>query len=371
MTTTQARSYPTSPAEITSEWLTTALRQSGAITKANVRSFDSKVIGEGAGLLGELVKLSLQYDKAEPDAPRSLIAKFPAAAQENRDVAMFFRSYEREVNFYEQIAEQVELRTPRCYFSAFEPETGDYVLLLEDLAPAVVGDQLAGCSAEHAELAISELAKFHATWWNSPELQKLDWMPSYDAEWYIKAAEDGYAQAWEPFVGFTKDYLTPELSDVGQRFGKSIRKVMNRLGNELPATIVHGDYRLDNLFFASPQGGAPFAVIDWQISSKGGGIFDVAYFVAGTLPEAERRATERDLVKLYHNTLDERGVKDYSVEQCWQDYRLSALLLLAYSVITLGSLDLANERGVELFTTISKRTLAAITDLKSAELLPS
>ncbi len=370
MTTTQARTYPVNPAEITAEWLTSALRQSGAIKDATVTSFDAKVIGEGAGFMGELAKLSLTYDKAEPDAPQSLIGKFPAAAMENRGVAMFFRFYEREVNFYEQIAEQVELRTPRCYFSAFEPSNGDYLLLLEDMAPAIVGDQIAGCSVNLAQLAIVELAKFHATWWNSPELDKLDWMPGYDAEWYIQAVEDGYAQAWEPFVEFTKDYLSPEMAGVCKRFGMSVRKVMNIVGREMPTTIVHGDFRLDNLFFASPQGGSPFAVIDWQLSSKGGGIFDVAYFVCGTLPEAERKATERDLVKLYNDTLIEHGVKDYSFDQCWHDYRLSALFLLGYSVIALGSLDHANERGVELFTTISKRTLAAITDLKSAELLP-
>jgi aminoglycoside/choline kinase family phosphotransferase len=283
---------------------------------------------------------------------------------------MFFRFYEREVNFYEQVAEQVELRTPRCYFSAFEPSNGDYLLLLEDLAPAQVGDQVAGCSAKHVQLAISELAKFHATWWKSPELDKLDWMPGYDAEWYIQAVEDGYAQAWQPFVEFTKDYLTPELADVCKRYGNCVRKVMNMVGREMPTTIVHGDYRLDNLFFASPEGGPPFAVIDWQISAKGGGIFDVGYFVGGTLAEAERKATERDLVKLYHDTLVQNGVKGYSFDQCWEDYRLSALFLLTYSVIALGSLDHANERGVELFTTISKRTLAAITDLNSAELLP-
>ncbi len=362
--------FPTSVSELTAEWLTKALRQSGAIKDATVTSFDARVIGEGAGFMGELAKLSLTYDKPEQGAPRSLVGKFPAAAMENREVAMFFRFYEREVNFYEQIAEKVELRTPRCYFSAFEPSNGDYLLLLEDLAPAQVGDQVSGCPADHVRLAISELAKFHATWWKSPELDNLDWMPGYDAEWYIQAVADGYAQAWEPFVEFTKDYLTPELADVCKRFGNAIPKVMNMVGRELPTTIVHGDFRLDNLFFASPEGGAPFAVIDWQISAKGGGIFDVAYFVAGTLPTAERRAVERDLVTLYHHTLVQRGVENYSFEQCWQDYRLSALFLLAYSVIALGSLDHANERGVELFTTISKRTLAAIADLNSAELLP-
>ena len=366
----EKRAYPTNPAEITAEWLTAALRNSGAIEDATVTSFDATVIGEGAGILGQLSKVALTYDTPEEGAPKSVIGKFPAAAPENREVAMFFRFYETEVNFYEQIAEKVELRTPRCYFSAFEPSNGDYLLLLEDLAPAQVGDQAAGCSGKHVQLAISELAKFHATWWNSPELDKLDWLPGYDAEWLIQAAEDGYAQAWEPFVEFTKSYLTPELADVCKRFGKSIRKIMNTLAKDGPRTIAHGDFRLDNLFFASKQGGAPFAVIDWQISGKAGGIFDIAYFVCGTLPVAERRAAEPDLVKLYHDTLVGRGVMDYSFDQCWEDYRLSTLFLLIPSVIPLGSLHLGNDRGVQLFTTISKRTLAAITDLKSADLLP-
>jgi hypothetical protein len=361
---------PSGPQDLTTGWLTAALRKGGAISTASVTNAKLRIIGEGAGFMGQLAQVTLTYDRVEVGAPKTLIAKLPAAAPENRDVAMFFRFYEREVNFYDQIAEQVELRTPRRYYGAFEPETGDYVLLLEDLAPAVVGDQLAGCKVEQARLALGELAKFHATWWNSPELEQLDWMPGYEADWYIAAVEGGYAQAWEPFVEFTKDYLTPELADVCRRYGRSIPKIMTTVGKELPRTIVHGDYRLDNLFFGAPGAGSRLAVIDWQISTKGGGIFDVAYFVSGTLPEAERRATERDLVRLYHDTLVERGVKDYSFEQCWEDYRLSTLFLLTYSVIALGSLDHANQRGVDLFTQISKRTLAAITDLKSAELLP-
>jgi len=35
----------------------------------------------------------------------------------------------------------------------------------------------------------------------------------------------------------------------------------------------------------------------------------------------------------------------------------------------MGSIDMANVRGVELFTTILKRTLAAIEDLNAGELL--
>src|SRR5438477_10985705 len=137
-----AVSYPTAPMQVTSEWLTRALRESGAIGGASVTSHRAKVIGEGVGFMGQLAHISLDYDRGEPDAPRSLIAKFPAAAQENRDLAMYFHFYEREVGFYQHIGGKMALRTPRCYFNAFDPSTGDFVLLLEDLAPAVVGDQV-------------------------------------------------------------------------------------------------------------------------------------------------------------------------------------------------------------------------------------
>jgi len=78
---------------------------------------------------------------------------------------------------------------------------------------------------------------------------------------------------------------------------------------------------------------------------------------------------ERDLVRMYHDTLVERGVRGYEFDRCWLEYRRSVMFLIVYSVIAMGSIDLANERGVELFTTILKRTLAAIEDLKAYEVL--
>ena len=362
-------SIPSGPQELTPEWLTNALRSGGAIKNAAVSSFDVKVIGEGAGFLGQLAHVRLHYDRPEEGAPPSLIAKLPAAAQENKELAQFFRFYEREVRFYDEIAGSVELRTPRLYFSHFDPGAGDFALLLEDLAPACVGDQLAGCSGRQVELAIRELAKFHAAWWEHPRLAELDWMPSIDAEWYIEAAEGGYAKAWGAFTEYFGDRLAPAMRDLGERYGKKIPQLMKSFATA-PCTIIHGDYRLDNLFFDASKGGTSFAVIDWQISARARGVFDVAYFLAGTLPSEERRGKERDIVRVYHDLLTEGGVRGYSFDQCWEDYRRSLLFLLNYAVIGIGSLDLANERGVELFEMIAQRTLTAIDDLNAGELLP-
>lgn len=169
--------FPTTPGQLTPEWLTYALRTSGAARTSSVTSYDAKTVGEGAGFQGELAHLTLRYDRPESGAPSSLVAKFPTAMQENREMGMYLRLYERETGFYQHIAPQVQLRTPRCYFNAFNPDNGDFLLLLEDLSPATCGDQVAGCSFEHVRLAIHELAKFHATWWNSPGLNALEWIP--------------------------------------------------------------------------------------------------------------------------------------------------------------------------------------------------
>ncbi len=359
--------FPTSLAELTPEWLTKALKQNGAIKNATVISFETKTVGAGAGFMGQLGHVKLQYDQPEPGAPQSLVAKFPAAAPENREVAMFFRFYEREVRFYEQIADQVELRTPRCYFGAFDPATGDYILLLEDLAPAKVGDQLAGCTSEQAELCVRELAKFHAAWWNSPQLDTFDWMPSIDAEWYRRSVTQGYTDAWGPFEQHFADRLSPRMRSVAKEFVNHIGPVMLRLA-ERPITIVHADYRLDNLFFGDGRECARLSVIDWQISVRGRGVFDVAYFTAETLEPRVRKAAERDLVQMYHSVLTENGVHGYDFDRCWEDYRLSVLFMIVYPVIGIGSLDLANERGVELFTTILNRTASAIEDLDADNL---
>ena len=76
---------------------------------------------------------------------------------------------------------------------------------------------------------------------------------------------------------------------------------------EDPTTIVHGDFRLDNLMFQSPAGGYPVAAVDWQTPGQGPATADVAYFMgAGPLPD-DRRAMERGLVHDYLEALSGYG----------------------------------------------------------------
>lgn len=362
---------PKTAADITAEWLTEALRETGTISNAKVASIEVEPdIAAGSGFMGQLARVSVRYDGAGPVGPGTLIAKFPVYDPENRGIADLFRMYETETRFYEEIAGNVELRTPRRYYSARAEDCTDFVLLMEDLAPAQVGDQVVGCARAHAELALRELAKFHATWWESPRLAELEWVWAFNNPVRSAAAQGAYAAAWGPFKKLWGEKVPAPLLAMGERFADAVPKLLDRLAQH-PITITHGDYRLDNLFFATPEGGDPLAVVDWQIISLGCGLFDVAYFMAGAVPPAERRDMEMDLLHGYHDVLVERGVKAYDFEQCLLDYRTAALFCWQYAVIILGALDASNERGLALFTDILERFVAIILDMDAIGLLPS
>ncbi|MBF6600164.1 MAG: phosphotransferase [Dehalococcoidia bacterium] len=358
---------PAGPEQLSAEWLTDALRQNGIIDAPAVASFDATTIAEGSGFIGQLARVALAYDGAAPGAPDTLIAKFPGASEGGRQIGNLFRFYEREIRFYEEIAHRIEMRVPRRYHSAMDIERGRYVLLIEDLAPARVGDQLTGCSIADARLAVRELAAFHAAWWQHPELDTFGWMPMVDDP-VQQLAAPSYAQAWQPFVDNFGSGLSKEVLSIAEQVGQKVVEFQTRLADE-PRTIMHGDYRIDNLFFRSDAGGPEFAVADWQISSRGRGIFDVSYFIAGGLQPSLRKAREMDLLKLYHDTLRAGGVQGYSWEQCLREYRQCTLYLLVYVVISLGTLDFANERGLALFKAWLERATTAIDELHAAELL--
>jgi hypothetical protein len=209
---------PFAPEAITTAWLTQVLRESSAMETANVVSFDTEAVGVGKGILGRLVRLALHYDRNEDRAPRSIIAKFPSDNPKVKAFSTRTRRAEREMRFYQEIADRSELRTPRCYFSAIDTEAGDFALLLEDLAPARSGDWVAGCSPEEAALAVCEIAKFHARWWESPYLAEIDWVPQLELD--VAELQDWYWNSWEPFYDRARSRFPDTLLKIGERLGR-------------------------------------------------------------------------------------------------------------------------------------------------------
>jgi thiamine kinase-like enzyme len=359
---------PANPGALTPDWLTQALRSTRTITDAWVTSCHVQVFGEGKGFSGQLARVELGYDRAEAGAPTSLIAKFqvPHSDPDIRAAVFQSRLHEREFRFYRDIAHRVPLRTPRLYYAALENEAGACLLLLEDLAPAQTLSMFDGCTADDAALVLRHLATFHAAWWEHPRLKSMDWLPALDAR--AENDQTQYATTWELFLKKIGDRLPDGMKQLGARLKDHIAGVKRYLGQP-PHTLLHGDFHLHNLMFDSTSAGRTLAVIDWQGCCRGRATRDVAHFlITGLLPD-RRRAHERQLLMLYHTTLIEHSVREYSFEQCLHDYRFTMLDEMCFLVMVLAHLDYSSEAASKSRDMAIERFGAAILDHNAGELL--
>jgi thiamine kinase-like enzyme len=232
--------------------------------------------------------------------------------------------------------------------------------------PARCGNQVEGCSQKEAETTVLNMAPFHATWWGKVDTPQLDWIP-YGNDPIQHFAESSYNDGWDNFVRNFGDRLSSRAMAIAERFKTKIIATEDAF-TKPPITIAHGDLRYDNLFFADD---GEMAVADWQIIVRARGPYDVAYFLSQSVNPADRKTCEMGILRRYHETLLEREVKNYSFDQCFDDYRMSAMFCLVYPVISGGTLDLANDRGVELVAAMLDRSVATILDLDCDEMIPA
>jgi hypothetical protein len=313
----------------------------------------------GTGQVSDSFRLSLDYDR--PTAlPSTLVAKVPAADPASRNAARTFRTYELEASFYEQLAPGLPVALATCYFASYDPEPDEYVVLLEDLAPACPGDQLAGITSDQAACAIDELAALHAAGWDSQKLAGLPWLnrssPAGTAlmtgavTGLYPAFRERYAQQLEPeTLPLIESFLPKTAAYLESRDG--------------PRTLVHGDFRADNLLFGQDRP----AVLDWQTCSFGTGLSDLSYFLASSLQVPDRQRHELNLVRRYHAGLAARGVP-LSWDDCWNEYRRYAFGGIVMDIIAAMVVQ-QTERGDEMFAAMADRHARHAIDLDSLALL--
>ena len=101
---------------------------------------------------------------------------------------------------------------------------------------------------------------------------------------------------------------------------------------------------------------------DWATWGIGVGCQDLAFMLGIFLSHDSRRLMEKDLMERYYNGLLKLGVENYSWDECWYDYKLSALLNL-YRII------LRWNANMKFWWYEFERVLFMIEDLNCMELL--
>jgi Ecdysteroid kinase-like family len=360
---------PITSAEISAEWLNSVL-DDDTRGGARVVDVDVTVIGEGVGFVGEVARLTLTYDAPSAHSITTMISKMPTANEGFKHVGLLLGLYEKEAGFYRDVAPEMDLRVPCCYYNHVEGGV-HFMLLLEDLAPMRPGDQLASCTLEEAELALTTVAQLHAHWWGRDDLDRFDsWLPQPDSPYFdiLKHAFLGAVDAFHENFG---DLVTPEIHTLVDRVAADYQSMVDAGVGREPHTFIHGDFRLDNMMFG--DGGADaFALVDFQLPFLANPLWDVVYFLGGNFDPEWRREHQDRLVEIYHAALVDNGVAEYSLEQCREDYRAAGLVLLGYLVTGAADVDLdtLNDRGRELTEKMFRRYGTAIADLGSADFLP-
>ncbi len=351
------------PDDVDAAFMTRALQ--GAGLNATVSDIACRELGEGAGMMSVITRVDLRY--AQGQGPASVVIKLPTPSARNRQVAADFDNYHREVRFYTDAAHLTRMRTPKLYYAeCTSPE--DFVLVLEDLSQWTVGDQVQGCDAAQARQCVRALAQLHEAFWNRVDDGALDWMPDSANSVMSEGLSAGTAASYDAFVHLFCDVLPAPLQTLGPRYHAALPAMQQWL-NSAPRTLVHGDFRMDNLFFVDRAGEAPVACCDWQGSTRGRGIQDVAYLLSGSLPTELRRREERALIELWHQTLGPAIGAGYPVEAAWQDYRRAVLYLWTYVVIVGGGMDGANDRARAWVSAMVARSATAMMDLGCVDLL--
>lgn len=333
-------SFPTSPDVLTTAWLSKALGYS-------VRGFRVSHFSEGAGVMALVTRLHLEADQG----PDSLIAKFPSPAAENRAVAQLYNMYGREVHFYQQIAEAIHLRTPACQYAEFDPDTNDFVLLIEDLQGLRIGDQVVGCTRQEALAVIDAIAELHSSGWGAGAPAVI----SHNNPMQRDGMIGGFRAGWPAVLEHFGDLIPEAALPVGERMPELVAPLLERLCAE-PTCLCHADVRLDNIFFGKDE----IALVDWQSVCVSAPEQDLAYFVTQSLPPKVR--AEEDWLARYHASLTSRGI-DYPIERCRERFVVASLYLLCYAVIIAGTLDLGNERGQALGRTLLGNAMSALDEM--------
>ena len=315
----------------------------------------------------------LRLTSPDTAAPTAVFAKCPHPAEEIRAVGTQTGMYVKEVRFYQTLARTSELPIPGCYVAEYDDASGAFLLLLEDMTESRVGNLFASDLADVTRV-VDELPAFHASWWNDVRLEAQPWLWRLDQPPVVEAfqaALQGTAPATIERFGIdgafraTAELVAAELP----RFA--------RLWNDRPVTLVHGDLHLQQVFFPADRDGVEagrFALFDWQAAMIASPGADLARLLATNLSPELRQIHERALATRYHAGLIAAGIRDYSPDDCWQDYRLGqvwnlVMVLNSGSVAAPEMVDRAARASGSSAAEFLRRTGAALADLEVAALL--
>jgi aminoglycoside phosphotransferase (APT) family kinase protein len=185
---------------------------------------------------------------------------------------------------------------------------------------------------------VDALAALHSVDWRAVGLEGFG-----KPEGYLERQ----IRRWMGQLDGARNRAIPELDQVGEW-------LREHLPESPPATIVHGDYRMDNVMFASELPVRLVAILDWEMSTLGDPLADLGYllsfwreagdpeqeFATGSwrITEAVGFPTRQEVAERYAEKTGRR-IKDVAFYQALAIWKLAVLLEGSYKRHLAGTTD--------------------------------
>lgn len=294
-------SLPTTLDQITPEWLTGALR-----TRApDVTVRDCEIVDVIRGTCTK-VRLRLDLNEAGRRAGIAETVFLKGGFEEHSRQLVFMMK--TEALGYRDLLTDAGLNTPACHFAAYEEDQQQGVVIMEDLARrgAVFGEPMKPRAPDVVARSLSLLADYHARTWGCPEFpagHRLGWVET--APPFSRPGLQPYLEPenWRSYVAMPRGAATAARFH-DRDWAVDALKRMERMSQDLPNCVIHGDSHLGNTFI-EPDGTPGFYDI---VPRRAPAMAEVCYHITLTMDVADRPRWERELVGHYLDELKRHGV---------------------------------------------------------------
>jgi hypothetical protein len=345
--------------QATPAWVTTILERSGSLTKGSVESISISL--QRKGFASITYSLDINYSKdASNDLPNKLFLKLSNRSyiQGNTDENISTK----EVQFYNLCSgKQSHTYLVPCYSAVSDIKNGACNLLLMD-----VSKTHESCNDEskidNCFRAINVLAEHHAAWWDHPRLGND--VGSFPSEVERKQDILDSIKHTTAFINITGDKLKPKWRKNYEKVLIALPTLFQRHNSRKNLTLAHGDSHLGNYLFPKNDKFEKTYLIDWQFWHPTIAGTDTAFLIATEWDSKIRLEYEQKLLHQYYTKLIEHGVDNYIWHDCWNDYRLSIILMCLFIPIWRWAIF---KWPVDLLTV--EKSMIAFEELKCIELI--
>lgn len=264
------------------------------------------------------------------------------------------------------------VRAPRTVVACEDPSViGAPFYLMEYVDGVVIRDTLPPAldtpeeRARIGEELVDALVEIHAVDWRACGLEGLG-----RPDGYLERQVRRWSRQWELTLPRTRPL--PGLDEVTEW-------LKTHIPESPAATLVHGDYKLDNVIFATEAPARLLAVLDWEMSTIGDPLADLGWMLSNWgdtgFPDDDSTAvvlsplrdpssgarTREELLARYQEKTG-RSLRDFQFYLLLAVWKLGAILEGLYALYLAGAASNPNsgrfEQGVPLFIERMHRIMA-------------